>query len=123
MRDGGTDGRKVARWWLVLPVLGLALAGAACSETGGPADALTVYVLDDYFSPARLTVPINSTVTYVWSGNNPHNVFYVAGPAPLPPNSGTSTSENFQTTFTRAGTYDYRCTLHAGMIGAVVVTP
>ncbi len=89
--------------WLILP-LALALV-TACSDPG-PVNPYLVYVLDDYFSPSRSTIKIDSTVTFQWSGVNPHNVTYTAGPLPLPANSSTLTGGEFQTTFTIVGTYD-----------------
>jgi len=111
------------RRWLALAALGLALVGAACDEMSGGSANPSVSVQDDYFSPAQLTVSINSTVTFVWGGARTHNVTYVAGPTPLPPNSSTVASGIFLTSFTMAGTYDYLCTLHPGMDGRVIVTP
>ena len=115
----------MARWWLVLLALALALGAAACGEDlgGGPGNTIQVSVQDNVFSPAQLTVPINSTVTFVWGGMNPHNVTYFAGPPPLPANSFTITSGIFRTDFSRAGTFDYVCTLHPGMDGRIIVTP
>ena len=113
------------RRWLALPALGLSLLGAACGDnvSSGPGTP-SVSVQDNIFSPAQLTVSINSTVTFVWGGQITHNVTYVAGPTPLPPNSATVASGVFLTTFTVAGTYDYVCTLHLpGMVGRVIVTP
>jgi plastocyanin len=106
-------------------ILGLALVGAACGDesSGGPGNALTVSVQDNIFSPMQLTVPINSTVTFVWGGMLTHNVTYIAGPMPLPTSSGTIASGIFMTNFGTVGTYDYLCTLHSGMTGRIVVTP
>jgi len=41
-------------------------AGAQQGQTA------TVMMQDNYFSPANITVPAGTTVTWVHSGNNPH---------------------------------------------------
>ena len=73
------------------------------------------------FSPDQTDIKAGGTVTYTWAGG-PHNVTFSSPPAPVA-NSGDRTSGTFQVTFAQAGTYNYQCTIHAGMKGTVTVHP
>jgi plastocyanin len=73
------------------------------------------------FTPNQTDIKAGGTVTYTWAGG-PHNVTFSAPPASVP-NSGDKTSGTFAVTFTQAGTYNYQCTIHAGMKGTVTVHP
>ena len=84
----------------------------------------TVQVANNTFTPATLTVPLNSSVTWEWQ-NPPtfaHNVTFAAA-AGAPPNIPDQTSGSFSRPFTTAGTFNYQCTNHGGMTGSVTVTP
>ena len=112
---------------LVLAVAGV--AALACSgddnpssPTDGGGGASTVSVGPSgtlSFSPAALTVPVNTTVTWNWSsGGVVHNVTFQDGTT-----SGNKSSGSFQRTFGTAGTFSYLCTIHgAAMSGTVTVT-
>lgn len=116
----------------VLGVGGLSLAGllAACGGNGGqdrgdddPSDAdapvtgvTDVAVRDNYFEPAAIEIPVGTTVTWTWEGDHDHNV--VADGF----ESETQTEGSFAQTFAEPGRHEYRCTLHGGMRGEVVVT-
>lgn len=93
-----------------------------------PAGSVTVGLSS--FSPATVTVPASSTVTWAWnscSGNDSygtgttcvtHNIVFDDGAA----GSGAMSSGSFTRTFTAAGTYPYHCSIHgAAMSGKVVV--
>ncbi len=84
---------------------------------------VTVMIEDNYFSPANITVPVGTTVTWVQSGNNPHTTTSYDGlwdSGILPGGSGQS----FSFTFNQPGTYTYFCRPHEaqGMVGSVTVT-
>jgi plastocyanin len=102
----------------------LVLAGCAGGEDGGgagaaPATGVTqVAAKDNHFTPAAIQVPAGTTVT--WSFQDrfvPHDVTGEGWASGEPRRKG-----DFTHTFDRAGTYPYRCTLHDGMAGRVVVT-
>jgi plastocyanin len=72
------------------------------------------------FSPSSITVSVNSTVTWTNKDSYAHTV------------TSTSSNETYDSgninaggtyshKFTTAGTYSYKCTLHSGMTGTVVV--
>ncbi len=104
---------------LVLAAVGLAglTACATSIDDEEPAVGVSeVEVRDDYFSPRVIQVPAGTEVTWEWSAQRDHNVVGDSYQSELM-RSGT-----FAHTFDAAGTYDYVCTLHAGMTGRVVVT-
>lgn len=70
------------------------------------------------FSPASVTVGLGGTVNYSFTGD--HNVLYSAtagAPADIPVTATGTVSRIFNT----AGTFNYTCSLHAGMNGVVNV--
>ncbi len=68
------------------------------------------------FHPSTITINPGESVTWVWQdGNVEHNV--TGGSF----RSRTQTHGSFTVRFTHAGTYNYRCTIHEGMVGKVVV--
>jgi len=102
------------------------LAGCGSDDGGGgssadaaPATGVTrVAAKDNKFTPSAIQVPAGTTVT--WSFKDrfvPHDVAGEGFNSGNPQRSGT-----FTHTFDRPGTYPYRCTVHDGMKGRVVVT-
>lgn len=104
----------------VLAVAALAVLAAGCAGDGPlaaePVATSEVAVVDDDFEPAVAEVRAGTTVTWTWQGRNDHNV--VADDF----SSDVQSSGTFTHTFDEPGTYAYRCTLHSGMRGEVVVT-
>ena len=73
---------------------------------------------DNRFTPAAIQVPAGTTVTWRFEdGFVPHDVKADGFTSGDPRRKGT-----FTHTFDRPGTYPYRCTVHDGMTGRVVVT-
>jgi plastocyanin len=70
------------------------------------------------FDPQTVTIVPNGTVT--WTFQALHNVTFT-GTAPTGGNIPDQQSGSVARTFATAGTYDYRCTIHAGMTGRVTV--
>lgn len=70
------------------------------------------------FSPALLTVPVGTTVTWVNKDDEPHTV--VEGDK-LFKSHALDTGDKFSFTFSTPGTFKYFCTIHAHMVGTVVV--
>ena len=90
--------------------------GAAVNdENGAPADGKTVGLKNLEFRPKKITVKAGDTVTWRWQENVLHNV--VADEF----KSENLSKGTYEHTFDTAGTFDYRCTLHPGMDGEVVV--
>jgi plastocyanin len=72
------------------------------------------------FDPSQVDIGAGGTVTFSWAGGVTHNVTWQSPPASVP-NIPDKSSGSQQVTFATAGTYNYQCTIHAGMTGAVTV--
>lgn len=72
------------------------------------------------FNPDTVKIAVNGTVTWTFPGPNSHNVTFES-PQDAALNIGNSSSGSVPRTFTAVGVHSYRCTLHSGMTGAVVV--
>jgi len=95
---------------------------AACGGSPGPRDAspvasATVLMKDNLFQPPHIEVPVRTTVTFTNADQVPHNVKFDDGPG----SDNLSFGATFQRVFETPGTYDYRCTIHVGMVGRVSV--
>ncbi len=77
------------------------------------------------FNPGSLTVKKGTTVTWTNDDSVNHDVTKVGGPGPdFKSGSGNLASgDTYKVTFDTAGTITYRCTIHPGMNGTIVVTP
>lgn len=88
---------------------------------GDPVPTTSVTVRDNLFDPAAIAVSPGASVTWTWSGGEPHNVTWASGGLT---NSTTQTSGTYSATMpTAAGELVYYCTLHgtptSGMRGTV----
>jgi len=106
---------------LIFIVAALALAGAIVLF-GTPAvkaqESATVSVDDNVFVPAAVTIDVGGTVTWNWTGSNPHTVTADDGSF----ESAQQTSGSFTHTFDTAGTFGYFCEVHGqAMSGTVTV--
>ena len=70
------------------------------------------------FTPATITVPAGTDVTWTNRDDIPHNV--VSDDHSIKSKT-LDTDEKFTFTFTKPGTYSYFCSLHPKMKGTVVV--
>jgi plastocyanin len=113
------------RRFVVTSTLAAALAAGAAACGGGDSErgwaaaggGPLVQLKDSRFKPADLTVRTGQTVTWDWKDRFvQHNV--VGGDFA----SKTQRSGTFTHTYTRPGTYSYRCTLHDKMTGTITVT-
>ncbi len=89
-------------------------AGASGQATA--AATTTVTLKNIKFNPRKVTINRGGTVRWVWrDGSIAHNV---TGPGFK---TRTFSRGSFSHRFTRKGTFRYRCTIHPGMTGTVVV--
>ena len=115
---------KSIRWILALKVLiaGLAIAGVVAASSGiakGPAAAATEVKIDNFsFSPQTVTVPVGTAVHWTNRDDIPHTV--VSQDTSFK-SKALDTDEDFTYTFSKAGTYNYFCSLHPKMTAKVVV--
>jgi plastocyanin len=102
------------------------LARAGAGDAGAPrptepsgargASAHEVVLKGLRFHPNTITIDPGESVTWVWrDGGIDHNVTAPGF------HSRTQAHGTFTVRFTHAGTFDYRCTIHEGMVGRVVV--
>lgn len=93
----------------------LMLIAAACSSSVPPN---TVEMHNLQYSPKTLTVTVGTTVTWKNTDSVQHSVTSNTGVF----DSGLfSPGGTFTYTFNTAGTYPYYCTIHAGMVGTIIV--
>ena len=101
----------------------LVLAGCGGDEDGGadaaPVTGVTqVTAKSNHFTPAAIQVPAGTEVTWSFKdGLVPHDVVGDGFSSGEPRRKGA-----FAHTFDRPGTFPYRCTVHDGMTGRVIVT-
>ena len=128
-------------WKMAPAVLGAALALAACggsadnttggggggcnASAGSATAAQTVKLVPDpntigAFDPKTVSVKVGQAVEWDWQDpSNSHTVTADNGSF----DSGLcSQGTKFAFTFTTAGTFTYKCTIHAGMQGTVTVS-
>src|SRR5690348_9222464 len=70
------------------------------------------------FAPETLTVPVNSTVTWLNKDDVPH---VIASNDGFFKSKALDTDDKYSFTFTKAGTYSYYCSVHPKMVGKIVV--
>jgi len=96
-------------------------SGGGTGATGGTPVTASVSMSQIKFVPETLTVAVGTTVTWTNEDTVQHNVTADDGTfdsGPIAP-GGT-----FSFTFTTAGTYAYKCTIHQpDMVGTIIVTP
>jgi amicyanin len=73
------------------------------------------------FSPASLTVPAGSTVTWTNQDTAPHDVKTTSGPASIH-SPMLDKGQSWSFTFTAAGSYGYYCTVHPDMTAGITVS-
>jgi amicyanin len=75
--------------------------------------------IDEFtFAPQQVTVKAGTTVTWINDDDVPHTV---ASSTKAFKSKTLDTKDKFSFTFTTPGTYEYFCSLHPHMTGAVVV--
>ena len=95
-----------------------ALAAGALASQGAPAADAKVQIDQYAFLPQRVTVKPGTTVTWTNDDDDSHTV---ASSSKLFKSKALDTNDKFSFTFTTPGTYEYFCSLHPHMTGAVVV--
>jgi plastocyanin len=89
------------------------------STPGNPIATTSVSLQNDLFNPANIVVSPGAVVTFSNNDNLAHNVIFA--------NQGINSVDSWSsgdrtvTMPATAGTYNYTCTIHAGMSGSVKV--
>jgi plastocyanin len=103
---------------IVLPAVALAGTDTDSTPIASTAKSHTVILKDSRFHPSTLSIRRGESVTWLWRDEGvAHNVTASSF------RSRTQTDGSFTVRFAHAGTFSYRCTIHAaeGMRGKVVV--
>jgi len=111
----------VAGLVLAIPVivaLAMLLAPTHAKSEERKSQSAEIKVDNFTFAPATITVPVNSTITWVNKDDIPHVILSNDG---LFKSKALDTDDKFSYTFTKAGTYPYYCSIHPKMQGKVVV--
>jgi len=114
-----THHRSIRHLGAIATLAIVATVAAGCAQ-GIPADASPVAtdqvsVVDSAFDARVVQVAPGATVTWTWRGSLPHDV---AGDGWA---SEVQQAGTYEHTFATAGTFDYRCHVHDGMTGRVIV--
>lgn len=122
----------VAGFLVVTAVAGCANGGAASPSANGASSAGTagvrlgnpskhVAATDQLvFVPATQTLHVGDIVQWTNTGTVPHTVTFGSQPNLTDP-SLLAPGETWEVKVDHAGTFPYRCTIHPGMTGALVV--
>ena len=111
-----------------LPTLAEYIISRVARETPTPAPRPTpsgppkVTAVDYGFAPAQLTIRAGISVTWTNTGTEGHDVDGT-GPGGAWRSGPLAPAEQFERTFSQAGTYDYTCSFHPEMRGRIVVQP
>ena len=108
----------------IVGMLGLALGAVATPADNQVSQAARkrVAVKDNFFEPRSVNIHKGDRVTWVWRGENPHNVTFVKVPKGAGKRGAeTRTTGRWSRTFRKRGLYKYVCTIHAGMRGTIDV--
>ena len=115
-----TGPASVARWRRWALALAGVLCGAALLSLAHAAAPLAqqVQIEQFKFTPATLTVPAGTTVTWT---NKDGTLHTVTSTTKVFASDGLDQGGTFSYTFTTPGTYPYSCKLHPQMTGTVTV--
>jgi amicyanin len=96
----------------------LLVAAATFAARSAPATDAEVDIDQFTFLPQRITVKAGTTVTWINEDDVPHTI---VSSSKVFKSRALDTADKFSFTFTTPGTYDYFCSVHPHMTGAVVV--
>jgi amicyanin len=89
-------------------------------QSGSAVATTSVDIKEFAFGPQSITVKVGAKVTWTNDDQDPHTVTSQSGNGPLKSKT-LNNGDTFSYTFTKAGSYDYLCTIHPFMTGTVVV--
>ena len=105
---------------LLVPIAGCG-SDSPTDDGGNPVLTTSVDVVDFDFTPLDIQASPGETVTWTWTGSEPHNVTFASGAVAAP--SVTQTTGTFLVTLPIApGVSTYQCTVHPDLMnGSVTV--
>jgi plastocyanin len=108
----------------IVVALGVTL-GAAPTPADNQASQVErkrVLVRDNFFEARSVSIHKGDRVTWVWRGDNSHNVTFTKVPKGASKRGASTRQEGrFSRRFRTRGLYKYICTNHAGMRGSIDV--
>ena len=103
---------------IYLAALALLVMVVMAPSAGAQGMTTQVSIQDFFFSPANVSVPAGTTVTWVNDGNVPHTVTSDDGQF----DSGVlMPGDSYTVMFKGQGTITYHCAIHPSMTGSVTV--
>lgn len=87
----------------------------------GTCPANTICMLSATFDPSQLSVPKGTVVSFTNNSGITHNPVFDAPRSTGVTDIGMISSGTVTRTFNESGTWNFHCTIHAGMIGQIVV--
>ncbi|HLH09200.1 MAG TPA: cupredoxin family copper-binding protein [Terriglobales bacterium] len=100
-------------------ICALSLLHGAKRENAPSSAAMLLVNIDNFsFSPETVSVPVNSTVTWVNKDDVPHVIASTQG---VFKSRALDTDDKYSYKFTKPGTYSYFCSIHPSMVGKIVV--
>lgn len=102
----------------IATALAVAVLSAAFPAASALAADTEVKIDHHAFIPQRVAVKAGTTVTWINDDDVPHTV---ASSAKLFKSKALDTGDKFSFTFTTPGAYQYFCSVHPYMTGAIVV--
>jgi plastocyanin len=116
MKRTFSNGTTFAILLAILAGGGVVVARAAGDHTKMTGTEISV---DNFtFGPTTITVPVNSTITWVNHDDVPHVIASTDG---LFRSKALDTDDKYTFTFDKAGTYSYFCSIHPKMVGKIIV--
>jgi plastocyanin len=111
--------RKTART-AALAVIGFSLLGFSGAAATGQNPPTQLVTIDNFsFTPATLTVPAGTEVTWINHDDIPHTV--VSDDRSTFKSRALDTDEKFSFKFDKPGTYPYFCSIHPKMTAKIAV--
>jgi plastocyanin len=115
---GATVKRRFATSFLAILTTIVAAGPAVTAGASEQHQTAEVKVDNFSFGPDTVTVPVNTTVTWVNRDDVPHVIASTDG---VFRSKALDTDDKYSFTFDKPGTYSYFCALHPKMVGKIVV--
>jgi plastocyanin len=111
--------RKYKQGFIAAAAVAALVPAGMIATADGATTTRTVTLKAKRFHPASVTISKGSKVKWVWADPGhavPHNIV-----ASKFKGTGIRQSGSYTVTFRKAGTFTYKCTIHPGMVGKVIV--
>ena len=96
----------------------LSIVFIACAQEEVEVDSSKIVIGNFTFNPPKLQIPRNTTVIWVQNEEISHIISALDGSFK---SEMLLKGDTFSFTFTKAGTYEYKCAIHPAMTGKIVV--